>query len=38
MFQAIHNEENVKALGRDFGVKGIDGTGPWCFDVMAAAQ
>ena len=27
----IVNEENVKALGRDFGVKGIDGTGPFCF-------
>ena len=32
MFQAtILNEDNVKALGRDFGVKGIDGTGPYCF-------
>jgi len=32
VFQAtIVNEENVKALGRDFGVKGIDGTGPFCF-------
>ncbi len=32
MFQAsILNEENVNALGRDFGVKGIDGTGPYCF-------
>ena len=27
----IVNEDNVKALGRDFGVKGIDGTGPFCF-------
>jgi peptide/nickel transport system substrate-binding protein len=32
MFQAsILNKENVEALGRDFGVKGIDGTGPYCF-------
>jgi peptide/nickel transport system substrate-binding protein len=32
MFQAsILNEDNVNALGRDFGVKGIDGTGPYCF-------
>jgi peptide/nickel transport system substrate-binding protein len=32
MFQAtILNEDNVKALGRDFGVKGIDGTGPYCW-------
>src|SRR5215510_12251482 len=32
MFQAsILNEDNVKELGRDFGVKGIDGTGPYCF-------
>ena len=27
----IVNPENVAALGKDFGVKGIDGTGPWCF-------
>jgi peptide/nickel transport system substrate-binding protein len=32
MFQAsILNEDNVKELGRDFGVKGVDGTGPYCF-------
>ena len=32
MFQAsVLNEDNVKELGRDFGVKGIDGTGPYCF-------
>jgi peptide/nickel transport system substrate-binding protein len=32
VYQAtIVNEENVTALGRDFGVKGIDGTGPFCF-------
>ncbi len=31
-FQAtIVNQENVEALGKDFGVKGIDGTGPFCF-------
>ncbi len=31
-FQAtIINKENVEALGKDFGVKGIDGTGPFCF-------
>ena len=32
MFQAtILNADNVKALGRDFGVKGFDGTGPYCW-------
>ncbi len=32
MFQAtVLNEDNVKALGRDFGVKGFDGTGPYCW-------
>lgn len=31
-FQAtIVNKDNVEALGKDFGVKGIDGTGPFCF-------
>jgi peptide/nickel transport system substrate-binding protein len=31
-FQAtIVNKENVEALGKDFGVKGVDGTGPFCF-------
>jgi len=31
-FQAtILNQENVDALGKDFGVKGVDGTGPFCF-------
>ncbi|MGE0222841.1 MAG: ABC transporter substrate-binding protein [Acetobacteraceae bacterium] len=31
-FQAtIVNQENVEALGKDFGIKGIDGTGPFCF-------
>jgi peptide/nickel transport system substrate-binding protein len=28
---AIHNKESVEALGKDYGIKGIDGTGPWCF-------
>ena len=28
----IHNKESVEALGKDYGVKGVDGTGPWCFD------
>lgn len=27
----IINRETVEALGKDYGVKGIDGTGPWCF-------
>ena len=26
----IHNKESVDALGKDYGVKGADGTGPWC--------
>ena len=29
---AIHNKDSVEALGKDYGIKGIDGTGPWCFD------
>jgi peptide/nickel transport system substrate-binding protein len=29
---AIHNKESVESLGKDYGVKGIDGTGPWCFE------
>jgi len=29
---AIHNKESVEALGKDYGIKGIDGTGPWCFE------
>ena len=33
---SIHNEDSVETLGKDYGVKGIDGTGPWCFDVAAA--
>jgi peptide/nickel transport system substrate-binding protein len=28
----IHNKESVEALGKDYGVKGADGTGPWCLD------
>src|SRR4051812_13638325 len=28
---AIHNQESVEQLGKDYGIKGIDGTGPWCF-------
>ena len=28
----IHNQESVETLGKDYGVKGIDGTGPWCFE------
>src|SRR5262249_36525605 len=27
----IVNKESVEALGKDYGVKGVDGTGPWCF-------
>ena len=29
---AIHNKDSVEALGKDYGTKAIDGTGPWCFD------
>ena len=28
----IHNKESVETLGKDYGIKGIDGTGPWCFE------
>ena len=28
----IHNKESVEALGKDYGIKGADGTGPWCFN------
>ena len=28
---AIHNKESVEKLGKDYGINGIDGTGPWCF-------
>ncbi len=27
----IVNRDNVEPLGRDYGVKDLDGTGPWCF-------
>ncbi len=29
---AIHNKESVESLGKDYGTKAIDGTGPWCFE------
>jgi len=29
---AIHNKDNVEALGKDYGTQGVDGTGPWCFE------
>ena len=29
---AIHNKESVESLGKDYGVKAADGTGPWCFE------
>ena len=28
----IHNKDSVEALGKDYGIKGADGTGPWCFE------
>jgi peptide/nickel transport system substrate-binding protein len=28
---AIHNKDSVEKLGKDYGINGIDGTGPWCF-------
>ena len=28
----IINKENVESLGKDFGVKGFDGTGPYCWE------
>ena len=28
---AIHNKDSVDQLGKDYGVKGIDGTGPYCW-------
>jgi peptide/nickel transport system substrate-binding protein len=27
----IINKESVEQLGKDYGINGIDGTGPWCF-------
>ena len=35
---SIHNKESVESLGKDYGVKAIDGTGPWCFESLAAAH
>src|SRR4029079_5869239 len=29
---AIHNKLSVEHAGKDYGIKGIDGTGPWCFE------
>jgi peptide/nickel transport system substrate-binding protein len=31
-FHTIINVDQVNELGEDFGVKGFDGTGPYCFD------
>ncbi|MDB5489643.1 MAG: peptide transporter substrate-binding protein, partial [Reyranella sp.] len=31
-FHTILNVEQTKQLGADFGVKGFDGTGPYCFE------
>lgn len=31
-FHTILNVEQAKQLGADFGVKGVDGTGPYCFE------
>src|SRR5437879_1232731 len=28
----IHNRESVEKLGKDYGVKAADGTGPWCWE------
>jgi len=27
----IHNKDQVEQMGNDYGVKGLDGTGPWCW-------
>jgi peptide/nickel transport system substrate-binding protein len=29
---SIHNRQSVESLGKDYGTKAIDGTGPWCFE------
>ena len=29
----IHNKDSVETLGKDYGIKGADGTGPWCFEL-----
>ncbi|TAJ32143.1 MAG: ABC transporter substrate-binding protein [Reyranella sp.] len=31
-FHTILNIDQVKQLGADFGIKGVDGTGPFCFE------
>ena len=35
---AIHNKDSVEALGKDYGVKGADGTGPVVLRIVAAAH
>ena len=35
---AIHNQESVEKHGKDYGTQAIDGTGPWCFEVLEAAH
>jgi peptide/nickel transport system substrate-binding protein len=32
MHATILNKDNVETLGKDFGLKGIDGTGPFCWE------
>ncbi len=32
MHGTILNKENVDSLGKDFGIKGMDGTGPFCWE------
>jgi len=32
---AIHNKDSVEALGKEYGTKGADGTGPWCLESWA---
>jgi peptide/nickel transport system substrate-binding protein len=32
MHGTILNKDNVEALGADFGIKGFDGTGPYCWE------
>ena len=34
----IHNKESVEALGKDYGIKGADGTGTVVFRSLAAAH
>ena len=33
----IHNKGKRRGAGQDYGVKGADGTGPWCFDPGSRA-